>query len=82
MFTSPVIFAELYGRNVVLSRHLEELHSVEMESKRNLKLIEVIQRRSNEAFEAFLEVLNKSSQNDAVTIFKTGETILEYSNLS
>ena len=76
MFTSTQILAELYGRSAILSRHSEELESVEMRmtgSKKNLMLIEIMQRRSNDAFEVFLDVLKENSQSTAVDIFKTGK---------
>ena len=74
MFTSPLILEELYGRNVIVTRHKEELSSIHMDSQKNLKLLEIIQRRSDEAFQTLLDVLIQSKETTAADILQTGET--------
>ena len=71
-----MIFAELYAENVIESRHRERLDSyVSMTSaERNLKLIEIIQRRTQSAFDGFLHVFRDLHQRNVLEIFETGVT--------
>ena len=72
MFTSPMFFTELYGRNVIVRKYKEQLDAIDQPSEKNLKLIEFIQRHSNEGFKTFLNVLDQSSPRVATNVFRTG----------
>jgi len=74
MHTRPILLAELRSINAILVRHEEEIASLPVETDRNLKLIEIIQRRSSEAFQAFIYALNICSETTAAHILLTGET--------
>lgn len=63
---------------VILDRHRQCIDAIGEPYKKKLKLLEVLPRRSDRAFERFLDKLIAHGNHSAASILRTGENIVKF----